>query len=83
MPLGSTAARGPTVMVNCLGFVPEPGPLLAIPGVHLHDYAKVPRPGRKVGHVTVTAPDSSTLDVRLGRLRDTAPELFTGVTRAN
>ena len=83
MPLGSTAARGPTVMVNCIGFVPKPGPLLAIPGVHLHDYAKVPRPGRKVGHVTVTAPDSSTLDLRLSLLRDAAPELFTGVTRAN
>ena len=79
MPLGSTEPRGPTAMVNCIGAVPRPGSLLAIPGVHLHDYAKVPRPGRKVGHVTVTAPDSSTLDERLGRLRDAAPELFTGV----
>jgi 5-(carboxyamino)imidazole ribonucleotide synthase len=79
MPLGSTGPRGPTIMVNCLGAVPEPRRLLAIPGVHLHDYAKAPRPGRKVGHVTITAPDTSTLDVRLGRLRDAAPELFAGL----
>jgi len=83
MPLGSTEARGPAAMVNCLGVVPAPGPLLSIPGVHLHDYAKVPRPGRKVGHITVTAPDSAALDVRLDRLRDAAPELFTGVARGS
>jgi 5-(carboxyamino)imidazole ribonucleotide synthase len=68
-------------MVNCLGAVPEPTRLLEIPGVHLHDYAKAARPGRKVGHVTVTAPDITMLDQRLDRLRDAAPELFTGVAR--
>ena len=83
IPLGSTAARGPTAMVNCLGAMPELSSLLAIPGVHLHDYAKVPRPGRKVGHITITAPDSSTLDERLDWLGDAAPELFAGVERSS
>ena len=31
----------------------------AVPGAHLHDYGKAPRPGRKVGHVTVVAPDDA------------------------
>ena len=81
LPLGSTEARGPSAMVNCLGAVPEPARLLEIPGVHLHDYAKAERPGRKVGHLTVTAPDTTTLDERLDGLRDAAPGLFTGVPR--
>src|SRR5256885_14544517 len=37
----------------------------SIPGAHLHDYTKAPRPGRKVGHVTVTAPDTSELRTRV------------------
>lgn len=64
-PLGSTEARGPSAMVNCLGSMPDPSAVLAVPGVHLHDYEKAPRPGRKVGHVTITAPDPATLDERL------------------
>ena len=39
--------------------------VLAIPGVHLHDYGKSPRPGRKLGHVTVTATDDAELTTRL------------------
>ena len=37
----------------------------AVPGAHLHDYGKAPRPGRKLGHVTVTAPDDDELAARL------------------
>jgi 5-(carboxyamino)imidazole ribonucleotide synthase len=29
--------------------------VLALPGVHLHDYGKAPRPGRKLGHCTAVA----------------------------
>ena len=29
--------------------------VLAIPDVHVHLYQKVPRPGRKIGHVTALA----------------------------
>ena len=35
--------------------MPDRDAVLAVPGAHLHDYGKAPRPGRKVGHVTVTA----------------------------
>ena len=54
LPLGSTAPRGHSGMINLLGQLPKPQPLLAIDGAHLHDYAKgEARPGRKMGHVTV------------------------------
>jgi 5-(carboxyamino)imidazole ribonucleotide synthase len=69
-PLGSTAAIGVNAMVNCIGAMPDSAAALAIPGAHLHDYAKAPRQGRKVGHVTVTAPDAGELRARVARLAD-------------
>lgn len=68
LPLGSTELRGPTVMVNLVGRLPRSGDVLAIPGAHLHLYGKTTRPGRKVGHVTVTAGDEYTLQARLEQL---------------
>ena len=68
LPLGSTAARGPTLMRNCLSTMPAPAEIAAIPGAHLHDYVKEARPGRKVGHVTLTAPDEATLEQRAALL---------------
>lgn len=67
-PLGSTAMRGPSVMVNFIGQAPETSALAAIPGVHLHHYGKTPKPQRKVGHATVTATDETQLSQRLERL---------------
>jgi 5-(carboxyamino)imidazole ribonucleotide synthase len=52
-PLGVTATRGPTVMVNIVGKVPDLRPLLALPLAHVHLYGKAPRPERKLGHVNV------------------------------
>jgi 5-(carboxyamino)imidazole ribonucleotide synthase len=68
-PLGSTAARGHSAMVNALGELPDRAAVLRVPAAHLHDYGKTPRPGRKVGHVTVTADSASTRDDRLTALR--------------
>jgi 5-(carboxyamino)imidazole ribonucleotide synthase len=64
-PLGATAARGPSAMVNCIGVMPSRADVLAIPGAHLHDYGKSPRRGRKLGHVTVVAADDAELTARL------------------
>ncbi len=64
-PLGSTAPRGPSAMVNCIGVMPSRDAVLAIPGAHLHDYGKSPRPGRKLGHVTVIADTPAELSARL------------------
>lgn len=68
-PLGSTAARGHSAMVNAVGTLPDPAAVLRVPAAHLHDYGKAPRPGRKVGHVTVTADSAATRDDRLTALR--------------
>jgi 5-(carboxyamino)imidazole ribonucleotide synthase len=68
MRLGSTAARGASAMVNIIGTFPDRAAVLAIEGAHLHDYGKDPRPGRKLGHVTITAPDTATRDERLARV---------------
>ena len=68
MPLGDTAARFPSCMLNWIGTLPDRDKMLAIPGTHWHDYGKSPRAGRKVGHATVCAPDASTLADRLEQI---------------
>jgi len=73
LPLGPGRQTACAVMVNLVGEVPAAARLLA-PGVHLHDYGKTPRPNRKVGHVTVTAPDAGSLAARLRELRGTLPD---------
>ncbi|MGV8876261.1 MAG: 5-(carboxyamino)imidazole ribonucleotide synthase [Rhodoglobus sp.] len=65
LPLGATAARAPwTVMINVLGG-PATGTIAQRypeafanqPTAKFHNYGKSPRPGRKVGHVTVSGDD--------------------------
>jgi 5-(carboxyamino)imidazole ribonucleotide synthase len=53
LPLGSVEAVGHSAMVNLIGKIPPLAQMLAIPGAHVHLYGKEPRPGRKVGHVTL------------------------------
>jgi 5-(carboxyamino)imidazole ribonucleotide synthase len=69
LPLGSTEALGLCAMQNLIGSVPDAARVLAIPGAHLHDYGKHARARRKVGHVTLRAPDASTLAERVNALR--------------
>ncbi len=65
LPLGDTAMTAPAaVMVNVLGGPAEgpmpvryPAVLAAHPTAKVHSYDKTPRPGRKVGHVTVVGED--------------------------
>ncbi|MGD8559914.1 MAG: 5-(carboxyamino)imidazole ribonucleotide synthase [Gammaproteobacteria bacterium] len=56
-PLGDTSARGDCLMYNLIGEPRHPSTLLNVPGSHLHYYGKSPRPGRKLGHVTLCDPD--------------------------
>jgi 5-(carboxyamino)imidazole ribonucleotide synthase len=67
-PLGSPAPRGPAAMVNLIGAVPPLPGLLRVPGAGVHLYGKLPRPGRKLGHVTVTARDDERLAARLAQV---------------
>jgi 5-(carboxyamino)imidazole ribonucleotide synthase len=69
LPLGSTAPVGASAMVNLIGEAPPSDAVLAVPGAHLHLYGKAARPGRKLGHVTVTAADADELAARLAALR--------------
>jgi 5-(carboxyamino)imidazole ribonucleotide synthase len=79
LPLGSPALSAPvTVMANVLGastgeqsggdvydrFIHV---MAADPGVKVHMYGKAPRPGRKIGHVTVTGDDPAALRDRARR----------------
>ena len=70
LPLGSTEQARPAAMVNLLGDLWEDGEpdwaaALAVPGVALHLYGKSdPRPGRKMGHLTVVA---STVELAVER----------------
>jgi len=57
LPLGSTAVRGTAAMRNLIGRMPPRDRLLAIEGLHLHDYGKTGRPGRKIGHCTLLGRD--------------------------
>jgi 5-(carboxyamino)imidazole ribonucleotide synthase len=63
LPLGTTSARAPAAaMANLLGEAwaagePDWAAALSIAGVKLHLYGKLEaRPGRKMGHLTATAP---------------------------
>jgi len=67
-PLGSTRGLGNSAMVNLIGQLPDLDEVLRIEGAHLHLYDKQPRPGRKLGHVTLVAEDSDHLEERLSRL---------------
>ena len=64
LPLGAVTLLSPVVVVNILGDAwakgePKWDVLLAQPNVRLHLYGKAdPRPGRKMGHFTVTARDA-------------------------
>ena len=74
-PLGTPRLHSPAVMLNLLGDLwhgadgarrePPWQQVLALPGAHLHLYGKAePRPGRKMGHLTLTAPSAGEADAR-------------------
>ena len=68
LPLGDTSARACSAMFNWIGELPDAAPVLNTVDGHWHDYGKQPRPGRKVGHATVCAPDAKTLATRVAAI---------------
>ena len=70
LALGSTEQARPAAMVNLLGDVwkdgePDWDAALSVPGAALHLYGKGdPRPGRKMGHITVVADTVETAAAR-------------------
>lgn len=65
LPLGDTGVRGTSAMLNWIGEMPDAAPVLSVADGHWHDYGKDARPGRKVGHATICAPDGDGLRVKL------------------
>jgi 5-(carboxyamino)imidazole ribonucleotide synthase len=72
-PLVAPRQHSPCVMLNLLGELwfrsgtqetaPDWPAVLALPGVHLHLYGKASaRPGRKMGHLTITAASAEEAD---------------------
>ncbi|WP_049456554.1 5-(carboxyamino)imidazole ribonucleotide synthase [Stenotrophomonas maltophilia] len=80
LPLGSTRMLGHACMLNWLGTMPDPAPVLGQASGHWHDYGKEPREGRKVGHATLRDDDAAALadaldqvGLELGRQAQVAP----------
>lgn len=74
MPIGSTALVRPTLMVNILGEDAVSQDIMSIPGLHLHWYGKQKRPGRKMGHINLSAEDTTELAQRFSQLISYLPE---------
>jgi 5-(carboxyamino)imidazole ribonucleotide synthase len=68
LPLGDTAARGHSAMLNLIGQMPDKERLLREKGLFLHDYGKSARPGRKLGHITIVESTAKAADLRARRL---------------
>ncbi|MGE0115336.1 MAG: 5-(carboxyamino)imidazole ribonucleotide synthase [Steroidobacteraceae bacterium] len=68
LPLGSTAPRGHSAMLNFVGTIPPLHAALKQVGVHFHHYGKDARPARKLGHATVVAETPIKRDLALKKL---------------
>lgn len=68
LPIGSTAARGKSVLYNLLGTIPEREKLAGVNALHMHLYGKEPKPGRKVGHVTLTGESERRLQTSITKV---------------
>jgi 5-(carboxyamino)imidazole ribonucleotide synthase len=69
MPLGSTASAGHAGMVNLIGEIRSETRALDIGS--MHDYGKTPRPGRKLGHITIVADTAEQRDALVGIIANT------------
>jgi 5-(carboxyamino)imidazole ribonucleotide synthase len=72
LPLGGTAMTARSLMFNWIGQFPPLASAMEIPNLHWHDYGKQPRPGRKIGHATLTAASMEDLRERAERLASVA-----------
>lgn len=68
MPLGAVSQHGYPAMLNIIGDLPDMNAILEVPGAHVHLYDKMPRPARKLGHITICADNVSQRDELLERL---------------
>ncbi|GLR63324.1 5-(carboxyamino)imidazole ribonucleotide synthase [Marinospirillum insulare] len=74
LPLGSTAARSPTCMINIIAQNGDKQQLLQEDGLHLHLYGKEEREGRKLGHLNLVAETTAELITKVNRVALLLPE---------
>tara|TARA_R110002126_G_scaffold16500_21_gene65919 strand:- start:9084 stop:10220 length:1137 start_codon:yes stop_codon:yes gene_type:complete len=75
LPLGNTALLRPTLMINILGEDTIPAAILGLAGLHLHWYGKTKRPGRKMGHINLSADSLAELKAHFAKLIDLLPAI--------
>lgn len=68
LPLGDTTAIAHAGMVNLIGCMPAAS--FGSGRCYLHDYGKTPRPGRKLGHITLLADSADERDRELDKIRE-------------
>lgn len=74
LPLGSTVLNRPTAMINVLGQAAIPKAVLSVADTTSHWYGKSAKPGRKMGHINVSANSLSELGDKLAELAKVLPE---------
>ena len=70
LPLGDVSPVGHAAMLNLIGSMPSQMLQLDSDSAFLHDYGKTPRPGRKLGHITVVASDAAGREQAVTRLSE-------------
>ncbi|WED26655.1 5-(carboxyamino)imidazole ribonucleotide synthase [Vibrio sp. DW001] len=74
LPLGGTNLIRPTAMINILGEDSLPTGVLKEQACHIHWYGKDKRPGRKMGHINVSADNYYELSEQLLTLSEILDE---------
>jgi len=60
LPLGDPGPLGCSRLLNLIGQLPPPPP--PAPGIYTRLYGKTPRPGRKLGHITLVGSSETQVD---------------------
>ncbi len=76
LPLGSSASRGHAGMINLIGNIPDAA--RALTSAYLHDYGKTPRPGRKLGHITVVSDSAEDRDALVSKIAESVTQSTSG-----
>lgn len=82
LPLGKTDMAAHSLMFNWIGEMPDRNRAMMLPGLHWHDYGKAPKPGRKIGHATLTADSREALQTQAVDLAQMAGGEFPGLLEA-
>ncbi len=69
LALGQTGCLAPSAMINMIGELNDRDEVLKIPNAHFYDYAKSPRPNRKLGHINLVDHDKKRLQASIDKIQ--------------